>query len=622
MASAVLRLVVLVVCFACASAGCASGETMPRRDASSGMDVGTSEVDAGIDAATLPDGGDSGGIDVGTVDSGPRPDGGLPIPCTLATAGVCGGRACVDGFCCDAPCDGACRACDVPGLEGLCTLHAVATDPDAECADEAASTCGTTGTCNGAGACAFHPSSAGCDDGESCTTGDACDGAGTCRGAAPSECTPAAGNECCLGSCAAGSGCRTDPGVCADQCDSNRLTIGRSCLGCGAPRAAGSCMGGGAHSCDASSHTLCQQLSCGGVTYTCTNDGGTWQWRTATRCDDGNACTHTDTCGAGTCGGTAITCTTTTCMTRACNGTSSCTDTPRTGPCDDGDLCTYGDACNASGACGGGTRVTCTDAACIDRECNGGPTCTETIRTGTTCDDGNLCTYGESCTAAGVCTSGSPISCDGMDTTCRDYSCNGTSTCASMARSVGGPCDDGVAMTTGDVCRADGTCMGSVGCALPTDACANGTQSRDRCTGARVIGRSVAAMAAGYVVTGDTCSASNRFDDCSWDAGNDHAYRMWMRTGETASIQITRTDTCFSSWSATLKIYESTGCSDVTCSRDVLCEDFIGSSPYVYTAVREGWVVFVVDGSTAFDDEGQYRLTVLLRSCAVAGCEC
>jgi hypothetical protein len=160
------------------------------------------------------------------------------------------------------------------------------------------------------------------------------------------------------------------------------------------------------------------------------------------------------------------------------------------------------------------------------------------------------------------------------------------------------------------------------GCALPTDACADGTQSRDRCTGARVIGRRTAAGTSGFVATGDTCSAYNRFDDCSWDAGSDHAYRIWMRAGESISIQLARRATCFDLWGATIKIYQSTGCSDVTCSGDLWCDDFFGTSARSYVAPRDGWVVVVVDGSTAFDDEGAYTLTVRLSGCRVAGCEC
>lgn len=599
-----LALLVLFVLMGCAS----GGDTRPR-DGGGGIDAGpVVQADGGSPDAGAPH--DGGPVEGATA-------------CTPETAAVvCEGRPCVDGFCCDTPCTGTCRSCAIPGLEGICNVAGAGTDPDDECPDQAPATCGTTGSCDGDGRCALHGASVACDDGQACTDGDACDGAGTCRGAAPSECAPAAGNECCLGSCGAG-GCSTEAGICADRCDANELTIGRACAGCGAPRAAGACMGGGVHTCNATSHSACQELTCGGVTYYCTNDGGVWQWRTGARCDDGDACTHSDSCSAGACTGAAVSCASTTCMARSCNGTATCTETPRTGPCDDGDPCSYNDACNAAGVCASSSRITCTSSACIDRACTGGPTCMETIRTGASCDDGNACSYGESCTAAGACTGGSAISCDGMDTTCRDFSCNGTSSCGSAPRNVGGACDDGNAATTGDVCRADGTCAGSVGCPLPADACTNGTQSRDRCSGARVIGRAAAAATGGFVITGSTCSASNRFDDCSWDAGNDHAYRMWMRAGETASIRIERTDTCYSGWSATLKIYESTGCTDVTCANDILCEDFIGSSPHSYTrASGEGWVVIVVDGSTAFDDEGQYRLTVQLTNCRVAGCEC
>ncbi len=444
------------------AAGCArGGDDLPDAggglDAASGMDAETTTPDAGDDAggvetdAAVP-GDDAGGVDGGGVG---------PVACTPATAPmVCGTRPCVDGYCCDQPCDGACRSCAVAGGEGTCTLHGAGTDPDLECDDEAAATCGTTGVCDGAGACAFHGTSATCDDGMACTTGDACDGMGSCRGAAPADCNPGAGNECCLGSCDASGGCRTDAGTCADICGGSSLTVGRSCQGCGAARAAGSCLGGAIHLCDATSHSPCQQVTCGGTTYFCTSAGGTWAWRTSAVCDDGNACTHSDVCGSGTCGGTPVTCTSTACMTRACNGTATCTETPRTGmTCDDGDLCTYGDACTASGTCAPAGGVTCTGTACLARSCNGTATCTETPRTGMSCNDGNACTYGETCGVGGACGGGSMAVCP-ADTTCQTFACNGTSTCAGTPRNVGGACDDGNAMTPVDRCQADGTCLG------------------------------------------------------------------------------------------------------------------------------------------------------------------
>ncbi|MBX3248077.1 MAG: hypothetical protein KF901_12940 [Myxococcales bacterium] len=434
-------------------AGCASGD--PR---AGGRDAGTAEVDAAIedareelDAATL----DAGPADASARDAGPG--------CTTETAtSVCGVRPCVDGHCCDSACDGPCRSCAVPGFEGTCTSFAEGTDPEDECEAEAASTCGRTGTCDGAGRCALHGTSVACDDGQACTTGDACDGAGTCRGAAPAECAPAAGNQCCLGSCDATGGCVTEAGSCADVCGGARLEVGRTCQGCGGPRAAGSCLGGVQHVCDATSHSLCQQVTCGGTSYVCSNVGGVFAWRATLACDDGNPCTFGDACVGGACMGTSVSCASTTCMTRACNGTSTCTETPNVGVgCDDGDACTYGETCNAAGSCGGGSVVTCTSAPCLTRACNGTATCTESPRTGMSCDDGMACTFGSTCDVSGACVGGSPVSCP-ADTTCRMHTCNGTSTCTMTPRNVGGPCDDGDPATMGDRCLADGTCRGSV----------------------------------------------------------------------------------------------------------------------------------------------------------------
>lgn len=341
-------------------------------------------------------------------------------------------------------------------------------------------------------------------------------------------------------------------------------------------------------------------------------------------CDDGDLCTYEDRCTAGTCAGTAVTCTNDACAIRACNGTETCSMSPNPGAaCDDGNACTYGEQCDASGACAPEGTTVCNDTPCLDRSCNGTAACTETIRTGAACDDGNACTYADACNAAGACAAGLPISCDAMDNTCRDFSCNGTAVCASAARNVGMTCDDGNPVTLNDVCRSDGTCMGFVGCALPADACANGAQSRDRCTGARIIGRMDAADADAFTITGNTCTASNRFDDCDWDAGRDHSYRIWLRNTETITITLTRSSSgCVGSWDATLKIFESTGCTDVTCATDVWCRDFVGTSPQTYVANHDGWVVIVVDGSTAFDDWGQYTLSVDLTTCTTPGCEC
>ena len=420
-------------------------------DAPPAADAGPS--DTGADAPPEPDAGPP------PEDSGPSTG---PTACTPADAAtVCGGRPCVDGYCCDTPCTETCRSCGLAGAEGTCTAHDAGTDPDGECEAQSAASCGTDGECDGSGACRFYGAEVTCDDGESCTNPDTCDGSGACRGAAPDSCGPGAGNECCVGSCTDGAGCSTVAGRCADACDANVLSYGQGCSGCGSAGAVGTCTGGATARCDESSHVLCQEQACGGSTYYCTVVDGSWAWRTVPGCDDGDACTHTDVCSAGVCGGTSVDCSDTECATRACNGSPTCTVTPNTGAsCEDGDLCTYNDTCDASGACAAGSTITCDDAPCIDRECNGSFTCTEMILSGSTCDDGDACTSGSTCSAAGVCMGGTMVGCDTMDTTCMDFTCDGAGGCTGTPRNIDAPCDDGDAATDDDRCQADGVCRG------------------------------------------------------------------------------------------------------------------------------------------------------------------
>jgi hypothetical protein len=42
---------------------------------------------------------------------------------------------------------------------------------------------------------------------------------------------------------------------------------------------------------------------------------------------------------------------------------------------------------------------------------------------------------------------------------------------------------------------------------------------------------------------------------------------------------------------------------------------------HTYVAPRDGWIIIVADGSTAFDDEGDYTLRVTL-TCGAGGCGC
>jgi len=107
-----------------------------------------------------------------------------------------------------------------------------------------------------------------------------------------------AGNECCVSQCSAVSKCTTAAGACADICTGSTLTTGRNCQNCGPNNASGTCSAGSSHTCDGTTHTLCQQVSCEGSTYYCTNTDG-WQWRTSNECNDGDPDTDNDVCKPG-----------------------------------------------------------------------------------------------------------------------------------------------------------------------------------------------------------------------------------------------------------------------------------------------------------------------------------
>src|SRR5262249_39890 len=199
-----------------------------------------------------------------------------------------------------------------------------------------------------------------------------------------------------------------------------------------------------------------------------------------TSCDDGNACTQTDSCRAGTCtGANPVVCAT----IDACHGagpcqpaTGTCTQPlqPNGTPCNDGNACTQGDTCNR-GVCSGTSSTTCAPSD----QCHAAGICDPTTGTcsnpvkpdGTICNDGNACTQSDTC-HAGACVGGQPIVCAATDQCHGAGTCNPTTgTCSNPQRPNGTPCDDGSACTRTDSCQA-GVCTGAnpVVCAAP-DQC-------------------------------------------------------------------------------------------------------------------------------------------------------
>lgn len=79
-------------------------------------------------------------------------------PCPNDDGTLCASGKCVDGVCCEAPCNGLCEACSAArkgqGADGVCGPVAKGTNPDKECMPGGVLGCELPGTCDGAGKCA------------------------------------------------------------------------------------------------------------------------------------------------------------------------------------------------------------------------------------------------------------------------------------------------------------------------------------------------------------------------------------------------------------------------------------------------------------------------------------
>jgi hypothetical protein len=126
--------------------------------------------------------------------------------------------------------------------------------------------------------------------------------------------------------------------------------------------------------------------------------------------------------------------------------------------CDDANACTTGDTCSG-GTCVAGPALVCDDGnVCTDDSCNAATGCVYTNNTAP-CNDGNACTLTDFC-QAGACIGLNPVVCTPLDQ-CHDTGVcdSGTGSCTSPAKDDGTSCDDGSPYTTHDRCLV-GTCMG------------------------------------------------------------------------------------------------------------------------------------------------------------------
>jgi hypothetical protein len=268
-------------------------------------------------------------------------------------------------------------------------------------------------------------------------------------------------SECDDGNVCTDDGC--DQGVCRHTNNQAKCDDGQTCSLEDACEN-GICVGAGAVGCD--DNNPC-------TTDGCSDQNGCTHVPNTLSCDDGNACTQADACSDGACAGSnAILCT----ASDSCHDVGTCN--PENGicsnpakqngaPCDDGDACTQTDTCQG-GACTGLNPVVCTasDSCHEVGTCNPADgTCTNPAKSDdTACNDGDSCTRSDTC-QGGACTGSNRIPCAATDS-CHDVGvCNpANGICSDPAKPDGTSCDDGNACTQPDTCQS-GLCTGPMICA-------------------------------------------------------------------------------------------------------------------------------------------------------------
>jgi hypothetical protein len=285
------------------------------------------------------------------------------------------------------------------------------------CADQ--NTC-TDDICNPLAGCKHVNNMAGCDDENECTQNDKC-ALGLCTGTIKA-CND--NNVCTTDKCVPfyKGGCVYEPNSFPCE-DGDPCTMSDHCSG-------GTCAKGTVSlQCD--DHNPCTEDFCeSGV--------GCQHFNIVAYCDDGNPCSDGDYCNAGECTSGPNIC--------LCKVTADCLEY------DDGDLCNGTLFCDKSNPNPGkwsctaqpGSEITCDhsqDSKCLETKCApySGQCVKSPVNNGETCDDGNLCTFGDSC-LSGTCLGPQNVVCDDSNE-CTEDSCVSQFGCLYKSVKEGTPCE-------------------------------------------------------------------------------------------------------------------------------------------------------------------------------------
>ena len=467
------------------------------------------------------------------------------LPDTCDGAGACADRFVASGTECNAstgPCDVA-EACT--GSSHTCPADGVATAGTVCLAADPAAPCDVDDVCDGSGvtcpsAVATSGTSCRASTG-TCDLGASCDGAAT---ACPAS-SPASSSTSCrasTGTCDLGASCDGATLTCPT---SSPATSGTACRTSTGPCDLGASCNGAALTCPASSPatagTACRPStgtcdlggSCSGTALSCpasTPAATTVVCRVvAGLCDVAENCDGTLTCPADSfmASGTECRAATGACdVAESCGGSSAMC--PTDGAAADGTACSDGTTCNgaevcASGACGTGTPIDCSDTdLCTADMCTepsgacSNPAIAGCCNLAADCDDTDLCTT-DTCTGpGGTCGHAAITGCCTSDTDCSDASACTADTCDTSSNTcvfapiagccaIDTDCDDGN-ICTADTCGSGGACGNAAiaGCCLTDGDCDDSNSCTTDACG-----------------TDDLCASTAIADCCATDADCD-----------------------------------------------------------------------------------------------------